>query len=104
MSKPPFEYESREDQGWAEALLYVEGLDASNRDEVMDDFMTGWRTADRTRESWNEEWIATLESLVADVYTILKPLATQGTQATSSPILAAYALLDAQDYTKRAAK
>jgi hypothetical protein len=41
---------------------------------------------------------ADLEVVLAEVYAILKPLATEGTHGASSPILKAWAVLDAQDW------
>lgn len=61
------------------------------------------RTVQATTPTEDEraEWTATLEALLAEVYTILKPLAEGGTHSTSSPILKAYALLNAQEFTRR---
>jgi hypothetical protein len=55
----------------------------------------GWPTAPTDDE--RTEWTASLESLIADVYTILKPIAENGSHGPNSPILKAYGLLNAQD-------
>ncbi|MFE2772273.1 hypothetical protein [Microbacterium resistens] len=47
--------DEREAQGWREAELYAADTVPSQRAEVMDDFMTGWRTADRTRRTVQAE-------------------------------------------------
>lgn len=53
------------------------------------------------RDAEKDEWIATLESLIADVYTILKPLAENESHGSNSHILRMYGLLNAQDFTKK---
>lgn len=48
--------DEREAQGWAEAEAYAIDTPPSQRAETMDAFMTGWRTADRTRKHPEPEW------------------------------------------------
>lgn len=43
--------EDREAEGWREAEAYADDQEPSRRAETADDFMTGWRTADRTRRA-----------------------------------------------------
>lgn len=47
--------DDREALGWAEAEEYADDADPSTRMVTMDDFMTGWRTAERTRRPAQDE-------------------------------------------------
>ncbi len=47
----------------------------------------------------DKEWAAALESVIADIYSIVQPLALSLTHSSTSPILAIYALLDSQDFS-----
>jgi len=47
--------EAREAEGWQAALEYGRDTPPPERWEVMDDFMTGWRTADRTPRPVTDE-------------------------------------------------